>query len=122
MVEKRRRVPDLSGIDPRIRPFLESMLQPRPQDRPDSMAAIAAWQESSKVTRHGTAARPGEARSGGGWRPWLMGVGALGIVAVAGTALSYQLGFWPGGAPVDTVGSSALQSSFGFFHADATLL
>ena len=84
VVEKRRRVPDLSGIDARIRPLLESMLQPRPQDRPDSMAAIAAWQESSKTARHGTAARPREAGSGRGWRPWLMGVGALGVVAVAG--------------------------------------
>ena len=103
VVEKRRRVPDLSGIDARIRPLLESMLQPRPQDRPDSMAAIAAWQESSKTARHGTAARPREAGSGRGWRPWLMGVGALGIVAVAGTALSYQLGFWPGGPPAEDV-------------------
>ena len=102
VVEKRRRVPDLSGIDARIRPLLESMLQPRPQDRPDSMAAIAAWQESSKTARHGTAARPREAGSGRGWRPWLMGVGALGVVAVA-AALSYQLGFWPGGPPVEDV-------------------
>ena len=27
----------------RIRPLLERMLQPDPQDRPDSMLAVAAW-------------------------------------------------------------------------------
>src|SRR5215467_6995514 len=43
IIEKRRRVPDLSGIDQRFRPLLEKMLQPHPADRPDSMAAVAAW-------------------------------------------------------------------------------
>lgn len=43
VVEKRRRVPDLSGIDERIRPILQAMLQPNPKDRPADMAAVAAW-------------------------------------------------------------------------------
>ncbi|WP_407519185.1 serine/threonine-protein kinase [Methylobacterium oryzisoli] len=42
VVEKRRRVPDLSGIDERIRPILQAMLQPNPKDRPADMATVAA--------------------------------------------------------------------------------
>jgi serine/threonine protein kinase len=43
LVEKRRSVPDLSQIDPRLQPLLERMLQPDPTERPASMADIAAW-------------------------------------------------------------------------------
>ena len=50
IVEKRRVVPDLSGIDESIRPILEAMLQPRPQDRPASMAAVAEMARGVDVT------------------------------------------------------------------------
>jgi predicted Ser/Thr protein kinase len=43
VLEKRRVLPDLRTIDPRFRPLLEKMLQPNPADRPESMAAVAAW-------------------------------------------------------------------------------
>jgi serine/threonine protein kinase len=43
VLEKRRVVPDLRAVDPRFRPLLEKMLQPNPADRPESMAAVAAW-------------------------------------------------------------------------------
>jgi len=43
MVEKRRIVPSLDGIDNRFRPLLEAMLQPDPANRPASMADIAQW-------------------------------------------------------------------------------
>ena len=43
LVEKRRRVPDLGGVDMRIRPLLEKMLQPDPENRPSTMAEIANW-------------------------------------------------------------------------------
>ncbi|GLH80828.1 hypothetical protein SSBR45G_57370 [Bradyrhizobium sp. SSBR45G] len=42
LVEKRRRVPDLRGIDKRIRPLLDRMLQPNPKDRPTT-AEIEVW-------------------------------------------------------------------------------
>ena len=42
-IAKRRVVPDLSDIDPTIRPLIQGMLQPLPADRPASMAAVAAW-------------------------------------------------------------------------------
>ena len=43
VLEKRRIVPDLGTVDRHFRPLLEKMLQPNPADRPDSMAAVAAW-------------------------------------------------------------------------------
>ncbi len=51
LVEKRRRVPDLGGVDMRIRPLLERMLQPNPADRPATMAEIANWQIGSLPLR-----------------------------------------------------------------------
>ncbi|MBZ9721037.1 protein kinase [Mesorhizobium sp. AD1-1] len=41
IIEKRRAVPDLSGIDDDFRGIVEAMLQPDPRDRPVSMADIA---------------------------------------------------------------------------------
>ncbi|WP_298965150.1 serine/threonine-protein kinase [uncultured Roseibium sp.] len=43
IVEKRRIVPSLDGIDNRFRPLLEAMLQPDPANRPASMAEVADW-------------------------------------------------------------------------------
>jgi eukaryotic-like serine/threonine-protein kinase len=43
VIEKRRSVPDLTGIEPRLRKLIEAMLQPDPQDRPQSMAEVADW-------------------------------------------------------------------------------
>ncbi|TAN11693.1 MAG: serine/threonine protein kinase [Rhizobiaceae bacterium] len=40
VVEKRRSVPDLTGIEGEMRPVIEAMLQPDPRDRPGSMAEI----------------------------------------------------------------------------------
>jgi serine/threonine protein kinase len=51
LVEKRRRVPDLGGIDMRIRPLLEQMLQPDPANRPATMAEIANWRIASSSPR-----------------------------------------------------------------------
>jgi len=43
VLEKRKSVPDLSGVDGRLRPLIKRMLQPDPAQRPGSMAEIAAW-------------------------------------------------------------------------------
>jgi serine/threonine-protein kinase len=43
VIEKRRRVPDLSDIDEALRPVVEALLQPDPADRPRDMAEIAEW-------------------------------------------------------------------------------
>jgi eukaryotic-like serine/threonine-protein kinase len=46
VIEKRREVPDLSGIDPNFQDLLEAMLQPDPNQRPQSMAEVADWPNS----------------------------------------------------------------------------
>ena len=43
VIEKRRVVPDLSAVDESLRPIIEAMLQPNPEDRPQDMAEIADW-------------------------------------------------------------------------------
>lgn len=43
VVEKRKKVPDLSALDARLRPLLTKMLQPDPKNRFASMAEVAAW-------------------------------------------------------------------------------
>ena len=48
VIEKRRVVPDLGGIDARLRPLIIQMLQPDPADRPESMAAVAAWHPANE--------------------------------------------------------------------------
>ncbi len=41
VIEKRKLVPNLAGVGPRVRPILEKMLQPNPDDRPSSMQEVA---------------------------------------------------------------------------------
>jgi serine/threonine protein kinase len=53
LVEKRRRALDLGGVDMRIRPLLERMLQPDPANRPATMAEIANWQMASSLSPRG---------------------------------------------------------------------
>ncbi|WP_306222953.1 serine/threonine-protein kinase [Bosea beijingensis] len=43
IIDKRRRLPDLSGVDARVRPLLARMLAPDPKDRPADMAEVATW-------------------------------------------------------------------------------
>ncbi len=59
VIEKRRVVPDLGGVDARLRPLIEQMLQPNPEDRPASMAEVAAWTPDAPPIR-----RPRRRRSG----------------------------------------------------------
>lgn len=59
VLEKRRRVPDLGALDPRLRPLIDRMLQPDPNDRPESMSAVATWRPavaSQTVKRAGNSA------------------------------------------------------------------
>jgi serine/threonine-protein kinase len=63
VLEKRRVVPDLRAVDPRFRPLLEKMLQPNPADRPDSMAAVAAWRPGAEPQTPPRRAAPTRDRS-----------------------------------------------------------
>jgi protein kinase-like protein len=96
LVEKRRRVPDIGGVDMRIRPLLEKMLQPDPADRPSTMAEIADWrilssdqpklmppasaEPAALLPRGSTAAKPV------GRPVWLYPAAAVVLAALAGGA------------------------------------
>ncbi|CUA89919.1 Protein kinase domain [Chelatococcus sambhunathii] len=75
IVEKRRAVPDLAGIDARMRPLITRMLQPRPEERPASMAEVAAWQ-------------PPAEKAPAGRRPFVLAglAGAAAVAVAAGIA------------------------------------
>jgi serine/threonine protein kinase len=97
IVEKRRLVPDLSDIDARIRPLLERMLKPDPNDRPTSMAEVAATQlavmPSPTSRQHVTvdsAAHPGLVTTKGAGKPRTLN---WPIVSIVGVALLGAAGF-----------------------------
>jgi serine/threonine-protein kinase len=104
VIEKRRKVPDLTGIEMSLRPLLTAMLAPNPADRPENMAEIAAWGEGLTVLR--PAAEPAsppaatKKRSGAG-----AVIAAAVVVALAGAGgavylLRDSLGF---GGPTSVV-------------------
>jgi serine/threonine-protein kinase len=92
VVEKRRHVPDIGPIDGRLRPLIEHMLQPDPEDRPESMAEVAAWSITTAPPRPSRGAgRPSaqvrastkpQPAAGGSKAPLMLGGGlalALGV-------------------------------------------
>jgi len=87
VLEKRRTVPDLSEIDPRIRPLFKRMLQPNPADRPESMAEIAAWRvggpDAVVAPRKGSRRKIGFAVAG------IAALAAAGVVA-----FMFEPGLW----------------------------
>jgi serine/threonine-protein kinase len=94
VIDKRRKVPDLSSVDARFRPLLEKMLQPDPADRPDSMAAVAEWplQATAPPRRKAKATTvPGLARDGDGAprRGWLKYAVAALLVALLAAGGGY---------------------------------
>ena len=62
ILDKRRRLPDLSQVDPRLRPLLAQMLSPDPAGRPADMADVAAWQLPAEGKA--AAAKSGGAKGG----------------------------------------------------------
>lgn len=76
VLEKRRRVPDLSSVDSRMRPLLARMLAPNPDDRPADMAEVAAWLPK------GTGSAPATATQRRA--PWGAIAGACAVLLLAG--------------------------------------
>jgi serine/threonine protein kinase len=96
IVEKRRKVPDLGAIDLRFRPLLEKMLQPDPDRRPESMAAVANWPlnppglfsrrtEPPKARDPSEVSAPGRSRS----RWWYASAAVLLLLVIAGGGGGY---------------------------------
>ncbi len=120
VIEKRRKVPDLRGLDPELTPLLEAMLQPDPRNRPSSMEAIVQRLAASAGTAAHPAAPapahepdPAPARGGGHPAPFASSAPGenLQTVVPRGGALpaagSWQgatqtADFWPGSIPPAT--------------------
>ncbi|HXT08743.1 MAG TPA: serine/threonine-protein kinase [Roseiarcus sp.] len=86
VIEKRRVVPDLSGVDISLRPLLTAMLAPDPRDRPESMAEIAGWGEGATMLQAAAPApAPPPKRGGAG----LAIAAAVIVVAVGAGAAAY---------------------------------
>lgn len=93
ILDKRRRLPDLSTIDARIRPLLARMLAPDPADRFADMSEVAAWQPPTAPAK--------AAESGGSSTRLVAGIATLALLAGGGfygwTLLNDKPK--PGGAP-----------------------
>jgi len=87
IIDKRRRLPDLSGVDARIRPLLARMLAPDPKDRPADMAEVANWQAPAPGKKAATKAPAGNTTSGKPGRsplPLVAGIAVLALLAGGG--------------------------------------
>ncbi|GJD74803.1 serine/threonine-protein kinase [Methylobacterium goesingense] len=95
VIVKRSTVPDLSGVDPRLRPLLESMLDPDPSRRPESMADVAAWVPPVPPARTQAVPRSVASKPGGRRRaslPIVLAVLGL-LLTLAALAAWYTNGF-----------------------------
>ena len=82
IIDKRRRLPDLSGVDATLRPLLARMLAPDPKDRPADMAEVAAWQApmpGKKAIGKAASDKPGRSPL-----PLVAGIAALALLAGGG--------------------------------------
>jgi eukaryotic-like serine/threonine-protein kinase len=97
LIDKRRVVPaELAWVEPTMRPLLQAMLQPLPENRPASMAEVAAWEpEAPKVSVALKA--PAVASERSGRTPALIGA-LIAILSLGGAAYVFRddLGRWTG--------------------------
>lgn len=87
IIDKRRRLPDLSGVDARIRPLLARMLAPDPKDRPADMAEVANWQapiSGKKAAAKTPGSKAVPEKSGRSPLPLVAGIAVLALLAGGG--------------------------------------
>jgi serine/threonine protein kinase len=97
MVDKRRVIPaELAWIDPSMRPLLQAMLQPLPENRPSSMAEVAAWEPPAPTAARGLKAPP-VASERTGRTPALVGA-LIAVLSLGGAAYVFRddLARWAG--------------------------
>jgi serine/threonine-protein kinase len=103
IVDKRRKVPDLGAVDLRLRPLLERMLQPDPNQRPASMTEVATWPLGAPAAIGGMTPQPsqnipaGKSDARSRRRPkWAHAVAAVLLLSFLGGAGYY---YYPAEAP-----------------------
>jgi serine/threonine protein kinase len=98
VIRARQSVPDLTGLPVELRPLLSRMLQPRPQDRPESMRALL--EDAKRLIQRQRGAdisaprhRPGHSPSRRRVPAWQLITGGVGGVVLIVAAASFAL--WP---------------------------
>jgi serine/threonine-protein kinase len=114
VIEKRRVIPDLSGVDPMLRPILEAMLQPDPNDRPASMAEIESWARTVRAVQPPAP------------EPTVMGAvppveGAAMLSGPTGAPSLAAVGATPSGAAAQPSAEPASESPFGPYLGPAQI-
>ncbi|MCO5093529.1 serine/threonine-protein kinase [Bosea sp. (in: a-proteobacteria)] len=82
ILDKRRRLPDLSGVDAALRPLIARMLAPDPNDRPADMTEVATWEPPAPGRKATGKAAP--KKSGRSPLPLVAGIAALALIAGGG--------------------------------------
>jgi serine/threonine-protein kinase len=97
MIDKRRVIPDVSGIEPNMRPLLQAMLQPLAENRPASMAEVAAWEPAAPKASRTLKPPPPITDERSGIMPALAGA-SIAILSLGGAAYVFRdhLARWPG--------------------------
>jgi serine/threonine-protein kinase len=97
VVEKRRKLPDLGGIDMRLRPLIERMLQPDPANRPDSMNAVAAMISGASAPAGSAVVAPSSAEPPKGTKSsrWIKIAAAASILLAAAAAGTVYVWYEP---------------------------
>ncbi len=89
MIDKRRVVPaELSWVEPTMRPLLQAMLQPLPENRPSSMAEVAAWEPPAPSAARALKAPPVAAERSGR-TPALIGA-LIAVLSLGGAAYVFR--------------------------------
>ena len=97
LIDKRRVVPaELAWVEPTMRPLLQAMLQPLPENRPSSMAEVAAWEPAAPTASRALKA-PSVASERSGRTPALIGA-LIAVLSLGGAAYVFRddLGRWAG--------------------------
>lgn len=91
VIEKRRKVPDLTGIEMSLRPLLTAMLAPDPADRPENMAEVASWGDGLTMVRPAAAPAPEPVAAKKRGAAAAIGAAAFAIALLGGGAAVYLL-------------------------------
>jgi serine/threonine protein kinase len=97
LIDKRRIVPaELAWVEPTMRPLLQAMLEPLPENRPASMAEVAAWEPPAPNASRALKA-PAVASERSGKTPALIGA-LIAVLSLGGAAYVFHddLARWAG--------------------------
>ena len=112
VIAARQRLPDLAAVPASLRPVIEPMLQPRPEDRPASMRELlVAAKPEPPPARTRAPAAPRAPRN---WlRPVLIAAGTV-IIVGAAIAVAMLRVSTPSGSPVDELRRQLAAATAGY--------